>query len=122
MAEEVSAQERISSAHHRPNFVGRIWKSVALRVVLATSTIGLALWVLWGPQLRQAYLYPSFGDLGEWAGAVGSLAAVVVALAQTHQLHVERLDDLRRQEEQQRSQVFARVAYRDDGAGSGGWW
>jgi hypothetical protein len=122
MAGKISTRERRSNARHGLNFVGRIWESVTLRAVLATSTIGLALWVLWGPRLRHAHLYPSFGDLGEWAAAVGSLAAVVVALAQTHQLHVERLDDLRREEEQRRTQFFAWVAYRDEGVGSGGWW
>jgi hypothetical protein len=102
--------------------LNRIWESVSFRVLLATLTVGLALWVTWGPQLRHAHLYPDFGDLGEWASGVGALAAVVVALVQTHQLHVERVDDLYRQEVQQRTQVFGWVAYREEGARSGGWW
>jgi hypothetical protein len=107
---------------HSLNVWERVWGSVSLRVLLATSTVGLVLWVLWGPRLRHAHLYPHFGDLGEWAAAVGSLAAVAVALLQTHRLHIERLDDLNRQEEQKRTQVYSWVAYRSDGAGSGGWW
>jgi hypothetical protein len=122
MAGGTSTRERTGIAQRSVNALDRIWGSVSFRVLLATSTAGLTLWVLWGPRLRHAHLYPQFGDLGGWATGVGSLAAVAVALVQTHQLHVERLDDLYRQEEQQRTQVFGWVAYRDDGAGSGGWW
>lgn len=118
----VSRRERLGIVQRSLNILDRVWGSVSLRVVLAASTVGLVLWVLWGPRLRHAYLYPHFGDLGGWAQAVGSLAAVVVALVQTSRLQEQWLEDQRRQEEQHRIQVFGWVAYRDDGTGSGGWW
>lgn len=96
---------------------GQVWNSVALRIVLVCATVGLASWIAWGPRLRHAYLYPKFGDLGEWAGAAGSLAAVAVALVQTHRLRMERIEDLRRQHERERSQVFSWIVYRESG-----WW
>jgi hypothetical protein len=122
MAVGVTKRERPGIAYRSLSVLDRIWGSVSLRILLVVSTAGLLSWELWGPRLRHAYLYPHFGDLGEWAAAVGSLAAVAVALVQTHLLHLERLDELRRLEEQQRTQVFGWVAYRDDGAGPGGWW
>jgi hypothetical protein len=95
----------------------RAWNSAALKIGLAATTVALALWIMWGPELRHAVLYPQFGDVADWAGATGTLAAVIVALYQTHRLRVERLEDLRRQAEQERTQVYAWIAYRD-----GAWW
>lgn len=118
----IRRREPVGIAQRSLNTLNQIWGSVALRVSLAVSTTCLVLWVLWGPQLRHAYIYPHFGDLGEWASAIGALAAVVVALVQTHRLSVERLDDLHRQEERERTQVYGWVAYRDDNTGSGAWW
>ena len=122
MGRRVSRRERPGTARRSLNTLNRVWGSATLRVLLVISTTGLVLWVLWGPRLRHAYLYPHFGDLGGWAAGVGTLAAVAVALVQTHRLQVQRLDDIRRQEEHERIQVYGWVAYRDDGAGSGGWW
>jgi hypothetical protein len=86
------------------------------------STVGLLLWQLWGPRLGHAYGMPQFGDLSGWAQSLGSFAAVVVALAQTRQLQLARIEDLRWQEEHERTQVYAWVAYREDQVGIGSWW
>lgn len=122
MAGQVSARDEVGAIPRSKGAISKFWDSLTLRILLVISTAGLALWVLWGPRLRHAYLYPSFGDLSGWLAGIGALAAVVVALFQTHQLRVDREDDLRRQEEQQRTQVFGWIAYREESTGSGDWW
>jgi hypothetical protein len=122
MTEGVPTFERSGVVQRSIANLDRIWQSAGFRLLLTASTVGLILWVLWGPRLRHAQLYPHFGDLGGWTSGIGSLAAVAVALVQTHRLRVERIDDLYRQEVEQRTQVFGWVAYREESARSGDWW
>lgn len=122
MACEESNQAGTDLASRMTTVLVRFWDSVTLRILLLASTVGLTLWVLWGPALRHAHLYPQFGDLSGWAQSAGSFAAVVVALVQSRRLQIARIEDLRRQEEHERTQVYGWVAYRQDGTGSGGWW
>ena len=96
------------------------WESTELRILLLCSTAGLTLWILWGPRLKHAEFYPQFGDLSGWVQGVGALVAIVVALAQSHQVQVLRAEDIRRQEVRARTQVFAWIAFHRE-AGADGW-
>jgi hypothetical protein len=95
---EVPTPSRLSGGTGRPAAIlRRVWNSAALKIGLIALTAALALWIACGPGLRHAVFYPQFGDVADWTGSIGTLAAVIVALYQTHQLRVERLEDQRRQ-------------------------
>ncbi|MEV0535102.1 hypothetical protein [Kitasatospora sp. NPDC050463] len=102
-----------------------VWRSAALRVVLLAVVL-LLLAPRWGELADSAAALTrgriQLGDLGGWAQSIGSFAAVWVALAQSRRLRLDRLDDIRRQEVHVRTQVYAWVAYRDEGGGEGGWY
>lgn len=116
-----TGRERGGRTAGRPRVLRRIWDSATLKVLLICSTTALALWILWGPRLAHAELFPEFGDLGEWVQGIGAFVAVLVALAQSRQMQVMRAEDIHLQEERARTQVYAWVAY-NRGADMGGGW
>ncbi|MFJ3308644.1 hypothetical protein ACIPSA_37515 [Streptomyces sp. NPDC086549] len=102
----------------------RLWNWPGLRLILLALVVGLLAAQLWGVQLFRIWHLrgsPQFGDLSGWAQSVGAFGAIVVALAQSRRAQLGRLEDIRRREVDERTQVYGWVSFREDDRGRGLW-
>lgn len=121
MAAGMPTGGRASAASRLAGMMQKAWESITLRIMLIAVVAALTVSLVVEMKAHSGHSHVDLGGLSGWLQGIGSLAAVIVALGQTYQLHAERIRELRHQEEQQRTQVFGWIAYRADGSGPGDW-
>jgi hypothetical protein len=111
--EAISDQGRRPFARRRrvsalPGWRSPVWTLVLLAVVLLLLMLNL-----WGlrPFGYGSVDYEAFGDIATWSQGIGTVAAVIVALRTLQRQSNERLADIRRQEQRERTQVFCWMSF-----------
>ena len=89
------------------------WRSPMWTVVLLSVVVLLLMLNLWGlrPFGYGSVDYQAFGDIATWAQGIGTVAAVLVAFRTLQRQSSDRLADIRRQEQRERTQVFCWMSF-----------